>query len=250
MENNMKNKLKAALGGIKNGTVRFIKARGIYVVALSCVGAVALAAALTLKPEEQQNQPPKSSAEPHQAVHQDVGEHLDSYIRPTPTPGEQPSPTPIADFSPAPSTPKPAEKKKLSPPVRGEVIWGYAVNELIYSRTLDQWTTHTGVDIAAPKGTEVNAVFAGTVTDVFKDDALGVMVEVKGGNDLIAVYGSLKEEPPVKAGTRVNAGDVIGYVGDTAVSECGDKSHLHFELLKNEKYVNPEDHILFIKESK
>lgn len=242
MENNMKNKLKAALGGIKNGTVRFIKARGIYVVALSCVGAVALAAALTLKPEEQQNEPPKSSAEPHQAVHQDVGEHLDSYIRPTPTP--------IADFTPAPSTPKPAEKKKLSPPVRGEVIWGYAVNELIYSRTLDQWTTHTGVDIAAPKGTEVNAVFAGTVTDVFKDDELGVMVEVKGGNDLIAVYGSLKEEPPVKAGTRVNAGDVIGYVGDTAVSECGDKSHLHFELLKNEKYVNPEDHILFIKESK
>ena len=58
MENNMKNKLKAALGGIKNGTVRFIKARGIYVVALSCVGAVALAAALTLKPEEQQNEPP------------------------------------------------------------------------------------------------------------------------------------------------------------------------------------------------
>ena len=219
-------------------------------MALSCVGAVALAAALTLKPEEQQNEPPKSSAEPHQAVHQDVGEHLDSYIRPTPTPGEQPSPTPIADFTPVPSTPKPAEKKKLSPPVRGEVIWGYAVNELIYSRTLDQRTTHTGVDIAAPKGTEVNAVFAGTVTDVFKDDALGVMVEVKGGNDLIAVYGSLKEEPPVTAGTRVNAGDVIGYVGDTAVSECGDKSHLHFELLKNEKYVNPEDHILFIKESK
>ena len=42
-------------------------------------------------------------------------------------------------------TPKPTAVQKLSPPVRGEVIWGFAVNELIYSRTLDQWTTHTGV---------------------------------------------------------------------------------------------------------
>ena len=35
---------------------------------------------------------------------------------------------------------------------------------------------------------------------------------------------------------------------DTAVSECGDKSHVHFELLKDEKYVDPQSYVLFIKE--
>jgi len=154
----------------------------------------------------------------------------------------------MPDFTPAPPTPKPTAVQKLSPPVRGEVIWGFAVNELIYSRTLDQWTTHTGVDVAAPKGSEVYAVFAGTVTEIFTDDSLGVMVEVKGANNMIAVYGNLKAEPPVKVGARVNAGDIVGYVGDTAVSECGDKSHVHFELLKDEKYVDPQSYVLFIKE--
>ena len=166
----------------------------------------------------------------------------------TPTPSPTATPTPMPDFTPAPPTPKPTAVQKLSPPVRGEVIWGFAVNELIYSRTLDQWTTHTGVDVAAPKGSEVYAVFAGTVTEIFTDDSLGVMVEVKGANDMIAVYGNLKAEPPVKVGARINAGDIVGYVGDTAVSECGDKSHVHFELLKDEKYVDPQSYVLFIKE--
>ena len=34
----------------------------------------------------------------------------------------------------------------------------------------------------------------------------------------------------------------------SAVSECGDKSHVHFELLKDEKYVDPQSYVLFIKE--
>lgn len=55
-----------------------------------------------------------------------------------------------------------------------------------------------GVDVAAPKGSEVYAVFAGTVTEIFTDDSLGVMVEVKGANDMIAVYGNLKAEPPLR----------------------------------------------------
>lgn len=108
--------------------------------------------------------------------------------------------------------------------------------------------TPTPAPTATPKGSEVYAVFAGTVTEIFTDDSLGVMVEVKGANDMIAVYGNLKAEPPVKVGARINAGDIVGYVGDTAVSECGDKSHVHFELLKDEKYVDPQSYVLFIKE--
>ena len=45
----------------------------------------------------------------------------------------------------------------------------------------------------------------------------------------------------------MNAGDLIGYVGDTAVSECGEKSHLHFGLYVKGKSVDPADYVLFDK---
>lgn len=244
----MKKTIKAALKGITTATAGFLKKRGIYVVALALISAAALSAVLTVK--QPNGADPAQTDDPVSEVNTDIGDRLTDAQLPiaTPTPSPTATPTPMPDFTPAPPTPKPTAVQKLSPPVRGEVIWGFAVNELIYSRTLDQWTTHTGVDVAAPKGSEVYAVFAGTVTEIFTDDSLGVMVEVKGANDMIAVYGNLKAEPPVKVGARINAGDIVGYVGDTAVSECGDKSHVHFELLKDEKYVDPQSYVLFIKE--
>jgi murein DD-endopeptidase MepM/ murein hydrolase activator NlpD len=108
--------------------------------------------------------------------------------------------------------------------------------------------THAGVDVASPKGTDVSAVFGGTVEAVYEDDLLGVCVEVTGDNGFSALYANLKAEPPVQEGTKVNAGDVIGAVGDTAVSECGDKSHVHFELRKEGVPVDPTKYIQFIKE--
>lgn len=244
----MKKTIKTALTGIKTAAVGFLKKRGIYVVALSLTGAAALAAVLAAK--QSADPDPAQTADPASEVHTDIGDRLGQAQLPiiTPTPTPTATPTPMPDLTPAPPTPKPTQRQKLSPPVRGEVIWGFAVNELIYSRTLDQWTTHTGVDVASPKGSEVRAVFAGTVTEIFTDDSLGVMVEIKGADGMTAAYGNLKADPPVKAGARVNSGDTIGYVGDTAISECGDKSHVHFELLKDDKYVDPQDYVLFIKE--
>lgn len=244
----MKKSIKTALAGIKNVTTAFLKKRGIYVVAFAvtaAVGASAWFAAQSGEPVQ-----PQSTADAGQ-VNANLGDKLGSVVAAKPTPAATPAApaTPLPDITPAPQTPKPGAVQKLSPPVRGEVIWGYAVNELIYSRTLDQWTTHTGVDIAAPKGSDVYSVFTGTVSGIFEDDSLGVMVEICGKNGMTAVYGNLKADPPVKEGARVNAGDIIGFVGDTALSECGDKSHVHFELLKDDKYVDPQQYVLFIKDA-
>ena len=88
---------------------------------------------------------------------------------------------------------------------------------LIYSKTLGQWMTHSGVDIAAPKGTEVRTVDAGTVKRVYDDDMLGTTVVIEHANGLTTVYAGLKKEPPVMEGDAVNARDLIGYIGDTAI---------------------------------
>lgn len=54
-------------------------------------------------------------------------------------------------------------------PVSGEIIKDYAVDSLVYSKTLDEWTTHYGIDIRADKMTVVAASEAGTVESIKND---------------------------------------------------------------------------------
>ena len=48
-------------------------------------------------------------------------------------------------------------------PVEGEVIKEFAKDSLIYSETLEEWVTHTGIDIKAERATVVKSVADGTV---------------------------------------------------------------------------------------
>ena len=157
------------------------------------------------------------------------------------------SPVPIPDITPRPELTADPQLSRLEPPVDGSVIRVFAMNSLIYSETLKQWMTHSGVDIAAKKGDEVYSVLGGTVENVYSDDMLGVTVVIRHANGLISCYASLKDEPPVRAGDRVEARQVIGYVGDTAISECAERSHLHFELHYEGSPIDPQSIITFNK---
>ena len=133
--------------------------------------------------------------------------------------------------------------KKASAPVSGQVIWGFAADKLIYSKTLDQWTTHLGVDIGCPEGTAVKCVLGGTVEKVYTDDTLGVTVIGSHSSDRKTLYANLNETVPVKAGDKVNAGTVLGTVGKSALCECALESHLHFAFYVNGKAVDPATNV-------
>lgn len=243
-------KFRQAFAAFRWKAAVFLRAKGYYVALTACIAVLGIAAVVAFSPQQGDGDLPGPTDAP---VAYSNDERLNEAARtpslalPTPTPAPAPSPTPIPDFTQAPTATKAPQRTKASPPVKGEVIWGFAVDSLLYSRTLNQWMTHAGVDVASPKGTEVYAVFGGTVEAVFTDDALGVTVEVKNDNGILAVYANLAAEPPVREGARVNAGDQIGAIGDTAISECGDKSHLHFELYKDGTPVDPEEYVLFEK---
>ena len=128
-------------------------------------------------------------------------------------------------------------------PLKGKVQWRFAVDELIYSRTLDHWTTHRGIDISCAKGAEVHCPWNGKVEEIYEDDSLGITVRVSHSDGLESLYSNLRTGCPVKAGQRLNAGDLIGYVGETAVAECGDGAHLHFEVRKDGKSVDPAEYV-------
>ena len=109
--------------------------------------------------------------------------------------------------------------------------------------TLDQWTTHPAVDIAAKAGTDVKAVLSGTVSAVREDDVLGYTVEIKHSNGRETLYANLGSDVRVKEGDKVNAGAVIGSVGTSAISECALEPHLHFAFRIDGKPVDPKKYV-------
>lgn len=134
-----------------------------------------------------------------------------------------------------------AAERVVIRPVSGETAQEYSVDKLSYNETMQDWRTHNGIDLAAEEGKAVMAAMAGTVSAVYDDDYLGTMVVIDHADGYQTVYANLKQLPTVSAGQEVNAGEVIGAVGTTALLEVGSEPHLHFEVLQNGAYVDPEE---------
>ena len=124
-------------------------------------------------------------------------------------------------------------------PVSGEIIKDYAEDTLVYSNTLDEWTTHLGVDIKAAKTSIVVAAEKGVIEKINSDPRYGKSITIDHGNGFKTLYSSLLVSDFFEIGESVEKGDSIGTVGNTAGFELMDESHLHFEMYKDGKCVNP-----------
>lgn len=131
------------------------------------------------------------------------------------------------------------EEKKFSMPMEGEVLNEFSEGELVKSKTTGAWQTHNGIDIAASLGDVVLSAGSGTVSAVDNDPLWGITVTIDHGNGIITRYSNLNEGVTVQVGQEVGSGEEIGAVGETADIETSEKSHLHFETVKNGSYVNP-----------
>ena len=125
-------------------------------------------------------------------------------------------------------------------PVEGEVVKEFAKDSLIYSETLEEWITHTGIDIKADRSTVVKAVADGTVKSIKNDPRYGLTVTIEHSDGYVSSYSSLLTAEFVKEGEKVTQGQTIGTVGNSAVFEVAQDNHLHFELLKDGSNINPE----------
>ena len=94
---------------------------------------------------------------------------------------------------------------------------------------------HTGVDITAPRGTPVYATADGVVSAKQTYSGYGICVVINHGFSYETLYAHLSRRT-VRIGQKVKRGELIGYVGTTGIS-IG--PHLHYEVLKNGKPVNP-----------
>jgi len=144
------------------------------------------------------------------------------------------------------TTPKketPEKQQSFQMPVDGDVSLEYAMDKLVYSKTLEEWRVHRGVDIAADRGTPVKAVADGVISEVINDPHYGISVIIDHGNSIKTLYRNLASDDVVTVNQKVKQGEVIGSIGNTAMDESVEPPHLHFEVLKNGVNEDPMNYL-------
>jgi murein DD-endopeptidase MepM/ murein hydrolase activator NlpD len=94
---------------------------------------------------------------------------------------------------------------------------------------------HTGLDFAAPIGTEIYATGDGVIKSPDGGSGYGLHIVIDHGFGYQTLYAHMSRLA-VTPGTKVKRGQIIGYVGNTGVSSG---PHLHYEVIKNGEKVNP-----------
>ena len=107
-----------------------------------------------------------------------------------------------------------------------------------FGQTGGYWSSgvHTGLDFAGPVGTPILAAASGKVVSTGYEGAYGNQVIIDHGDGYQTTYNHLSGIG-VSVGDKVSTGDQIGKRGSTGNSTG---SHLHFEVTKDGKFVDPE----------
>jgi murein DD-endopeptidase MepM/ murein hydrolase activator NlpD len=142
----------------------------------------------------------------------------------------------------ASTKPVPSSVLRYILPVSGEFLNDYSQGELVKSKTLGDWRTHDGIDIAAEAGTPVMASADGTVVSAYNDGLWGTVVIIEHADGCQSVYAALDTDITVSKGDVVARGETIGYVG-LADAESEELSHLHFGIRRDRVYTDPMDFI-------
>ncbi len=121
-------------------------------------------------------------------------------------------------------------------PANGQLsrAFGYGLDP-----THDDYRFHNGFDLELAVGSPVFAAAGGKVLEVEADDlAFGGIITIEHSNGWYTIYKCL--EPAVNVGQALNAGDQIGTIVNSPPAEAAQSSHLHFEMILDGKYQDPQ----------
>ena len=194
----------------------------------------------------------------------DANANVEDVVDERPTPTVQ-QPSEEAESSPAPEMPEadPKPVQVITPavtpdpdlevtaqapsivvsPLSGEMVSAFSMDALQYNETLGDWRTHDGIDISAAAGTAVVAASGGTVLSVTDDDRLGTTVVLSHPDGYETTYASLEASVSVAEGDSVSAGEQIGTVGNTSLTESALGAHLHFSVTRDGAPIDPAEYL-------
>ncbi|SNT70772.1 M23 family metallopeptidase [Psychrobacter sp. LV10R520-6] len=98
--------------------------------------------------------------------------------------------------------------------------------------------SHEGIDIFAPRGTPIKATTAGVISKVGQNNLGGRVVVIVGPGGAGHYYAHMEDYADISTNDWVNAGDVIGYVGNSGNAK-GTPPHVHYGIYINGRAVNP-----------
>lgn len=116
-------------------------------------------------------------------------------------------------------------------PLKGEISSGF-----------DLKNKHFGIDIVAEKNTPIKSMLDGMVINADWSFKTGNTISVQHDNDLISIY-KHNSELLKKVGERVESGEAIAIIGNTGELTAG--PHVHIELWKNGRALDPNNYINF-----
>ena len=108
-----------------------------------------------------------------------------------------------------------------------------------YHPILHHQRMHTGIDMAAKKGTPIYATGDGVVEVAGKNSkgfsGYGIVCVINHGNGFKTLYAHMSDVKAVQ-GKKIKRGELVGHVGTTGLSQA---PHLHYEVIQNGKRVDP-----------
>lgn len=128
-------------------------------------------------------------------------------------------------------------------PAQGDIIKPFSIDTLLYSKTMSDWRTHTGIDFSAAVTNEVVAAADGTVERVYTDPFMGQTIVILHQDNFRTLYQNLAPDIAVTEGDTVSQGQAIGICGSSAPVEFQDVPHLHFALTQNDEFIHPLDYL-------
>ncbi|MCM1545701.1 MAG: M23 family metallopeptidase [Clostridiales bacterium] len=106
----------------------------------------------------------------------------------------------------------------------------------------NSWRYHKGMDMAAKVGDKVVACLDGTVEEIKVGDRVtGTTVTISHEGGIVTIYRFVDVKEGLKKGDKVKRGDQIGTVSESCGNEFKQEPHLHFEVKKNGKNIDPAE---------
>lgn len=204
-------------------TLNFLRKNLVYIIIAFCVLAIGLSVTLMLVTGNKND----INVEPDNPV-----------INPT----DPDDPTINPDDPTDPADPVDAKVVFVSPVEKPTSIGAYSAT-MVWNGTLSRFSAHKAIDFFAAEGTDVLAVYDGTIEKVEKSVLTGFTVTINHGKGLKTVYNSLEENDVFKEGQTVKKGEVIGKISTTNRQEYKDGAHLHFEVFENDVNIDPAKYL-------
>ncbi|MBQ8426336.1 MAG: M23 family metallopeptidase [Clostridia bacterium] len=219
-----------------NGKViTFIKRNALYLILAFCILAIGLSITLALiSKNAEMNTGNLNDDKPVVETPIDPPEDDNTAQNPDDTPVQNPDDTPDVPVS----TPV-----QFIMPVANATSIGEYSEQMVFNSTLNRFTAHMAIDFYASEGTEVMAVYDGTIESVENTLLHGTTITVDHGNGLKTVYNSLADGDTVKVGQSVTQGQVIGQVSVTNRQEYKDGAHLHFQVIEDGEIIDPAKYL-------